>query len=184
MKIYIIEKNKDKFKYLVPYFDDLENVVLVNADFISFMNEYNIECVVSPANSYGIMDGGYDQAIINYFGKELQNKVQKYIIENYYGEQPVGTSFMIDINEHQKLIHTPTMRKPSKIKDKRVIYQCMRTTLITAKQNNIENILIPMFGGLTGGIHPHIIAKMMRYAYDQIEEPPEKITWDYVRKLK
>jgi TctA family transporter len=60
----------------------------------------------------------------------------------------------------------------------------MRTTLITAKQNNIENILIPMFGGLTGGIHPKNISKMMRYAYDQVQEPPEKITWEYIRKLK
>lgn len=184
MKIYIIEQNKDKFKYLVPYFDDLDDVILINTDFISFMKEYDIECIVSPANSYGIMDGGYDQAIINYFGKNLQTKVQNYIIENYYGEQPVGTSFIIDINENQKLIHTPTMRIPSKIKDERVIYQCMRTTLITAKQNNVENIVIPMFGGLTGGIHPNKIGKMMRYAYDQIQEPPEKITWDYIRKLK
>lgn len=184
MKIYIIEKDKDKFKYLVPYFDDLEDVILINTDFNSFMNEYNIECIVSPANSFGIMDGGYDLAITNYFGKELQNKVQNYIIENYYGEQPIGTSFIIDINEKQKLIHTPTMRIPSKIKDERIIYQCMRTTLITAKQNNVENILIPMFGSLTGGIHPRIVAKMMRYAYEQIQEPPEKLTWDYVRKLK
>ena len=76
------------------------------------------------------------------------------------------------------------MRVPSKIKDERVIYQCMRTTLITAKQNNIENILIPMFGGLTGKIHPHTIAKMMKLAYDQIQEPPKELTWDYVRKLK
>ena len=68
MKIYIIEQNKDKFKYLVPYFDDLDDVILINTDFISFMKEYDIVCIESPANSYGIMDGGYDQAIINYFG--------------------------------------------------------------------------------------------------------------------
>ena len=52
MKIYIIEKDKDKFKYLVPYFDDLEDVILINTDFNTFMNEYNIECIVSPANSF------------------------------------------------------------------------------------------------------------------------------------
>lgn len=184
MKIYIIEKDKEKFKYLVPYFDDLQDVVLVNTDFTSFINSHFVECIVSPANSYGIMDGGYDLAITNYFGKDLQQKVQDYIIENYYGEQPVGTSFIIDINDTQKLIHTPTMRIPSKIKDARVIYQCMRMTLITANQNNIKDILIPMFGGSTGGVSPHNIAKMMRYAYDQIEMPPEKLTWEYVKKLK
>lgn len=184
MKIYLIEKNKEKFKYLVPYFDELEDVVLINSDFRTFMNSNEIECIVSPANSYGIMDGGYDLAIINYFGRSVQDKVQEHIIKNYYGEQPVGTSFLININESQKLIHTPTMRTPDRIKDETIIYQCMRTTLLTAKQNNIKSILIPMFGGLTGGIHPNIIARMMRYAYDQVNSPQEEPNWENIRKLK
>ncbi|MBQ7790394.1 MAG: macro domain-containing protein [Bacilli bacterium] len=184
MKIYIIERNKDNFKYLVPYFDDLEDVVLVNTDFKTFMDEYYVECIVSPANSYGLMDGGYDKAIKMYFKEDIQEKVQNYIIKNYYGEQPIYTSFIIDINDKQKLMHTPTMRIPEKIIDERAIYQCMRSVLIEAKQNNIESILIPMFGGLTGGVHPQNISKMMRLAYDQIQNPPEKISWEYVKKLK
>lgn len=184
MKIYIIEKNKEKFSKLVPYFDDLENVILVNTDFETFMKNNDVECVVSPANSFGLMDGGYDMAITKWYGKEIQQKVQNYILEKYYGEQPVGTSFIIDINENEKLIHTTTMRTPEKIKDETIIYQCMRMTLITAIQNNIHSILIPMFGGLTGDVPPQNIAKMMRYAYDQIQKPPEKISWEYVKRLK
>lgn len=42
------------------------------------------------------MDGGVDAAITQFFGKQLQKKVQKYIISNYEGEQPVGTSFIIE----------------------------------------------------------------------------------------
>ena len=171
MKIYIIEKEKEKFKYLVPYFDDLQDVVLVNTDFTSFINSHFVECIVSPANSYGIMDGGYDLAITNYFGKDLQQKVQDYIIENYYGEQPVGTSFIIETNrDNQFLIHTPTMRIPSIVKDDLIIYQCMRTTLMLAKENNIESILIPMFGCLTGGVSPQRVSKLMRLAYDQLQK--------------
>ena len=64
-----------------------------------------MECIVSPANSYGLMDGGYDLAITKYFGKELMKEVQEYIIKHFHGEQPVATSFCIDIpNTKKKLI--------------------------------------------------------------------------------
>ena len=130
------------------------------------------------------MTGGYDLAIIDYFGRTVQDKVQNYIIENYDGEQEVGTSFIIDINEQHKLIHTPTMIKPSKIKDKSVVYHCMRQTLLTAKQNNIESILIPMFGGSTEGLKPETIAKIMRYAYDQINLKEEDIDLEKIKRLR
>lgn len=185
MKIYIIEKDFDKFKYLKVYFGDLENVILVNNDFESFIKENKVQCVVSPANSFGLMDGGYDLALTNWYGNQLQERVQKYIIDNYYGEQPVGSSFIIETNkDNQLLIHTPTMRIPERIKDEKVIYQCMRTTLMLAKENNIESILIPMFGGSAGGVNPQIIAKLMRLAYDQLQDKTNKIDWEYANKIK
>ena len=121
----------------MPIFFDCKDVYLVNESFESFMkkNKGNIECVVSPANSFGLMDGGYDLALTNWYGEQLQEKVQEYIINNYYGEQSVGTSFTIPTNkDNQFLIHTPTMRTPEEIVDPRIIYQCMRSTLIEAKK--------------------------------------------------
>lgn len=173
MKIYLIERNKEKFKYLVPYFDELEDVVLINSDFRTFLQNNHVECIVSPANSSGFMTGGYDLAIVDYFGREVQDKVQDYISQNLNGNQTVGTSFIIDINDNHKLIHTPTMNRPSRIKDESVVYQCMRETLLTAKQNNVQSILIPMFGGSTGGLKPQVIARMMKYAYDEFKMEEE-----------
>ena len=120
MKIYIIEQNKRYFKYLYPYFHDFEDVVLINDAFESFMkkNKKKIECVVSPANSFGLMDGGYDLALTEYYGIQLQQRVQDYIIQHYLGEQPVGTSFIIETKkDNQYLIHTPTMRTPESVTD-------------------------------------------------------------------
>ena len=50
------------------------------------MDTTEVECVVSPANSYGLMDGGYDLAISDWFGWEIAEKVQAYILEHYKGE--------------------------------------------------------------------------------------------------
>ena len=183
MKIYILDRNSDNCQYVQQYFGGQADVEVVTAEFEDFMNDYPVECVVSPANAYGLMDGGYDLAITHYFGDQLQKRVQQHIIEHYYGEQPVGSSFMIDAGkEGRKLIHTPTMRTPQPIKDPLVIYQCMRTTLMCAYENNVDSILIPLFGGGCGEVHPKLIAEMMWKAYDQIHNPPKKLDWDYVEE--
>ena len=96
MKVYLLDRNKRISDIWKIYFRDEQDVEVVCCGFKKFMENYNVECIVSPANSYGIMDGGYDLAITEYFGEELMKKVQKYIIRNYYGEQPVGTSFIIE----------------------------------------------------------------------------------------
>lgn len=184
MEIYLIERDFNKFKYLQLYFKD-ENVILVNESFEKFIKNTRVQCVVSPANSFGLMDGGYDLALTKWYGKELQERVQKYIIENYYGEQPVGSSFIIETRkDNQYLIHTPTMRTPEKIVDTRVIYQCMRTTLMVAKENDIKSVLIPMFGGLTGCVRPQVVAEMMYLGYRQIMGNHKEISWDIIEELK
>ena len=184
MKIYLIERDYHKFVFLKAYFNQ-EDIELVNDSFENFMEQNKVQCIVSPANAFGLMDGGYDLAITEWYGNQLQERVQQYIIEHFYGEQPVGTSFIIKTNkDDQYLIHTPTMQTPQLIEDPRVIYQCMRTTLIEARKNNIESILIPMFGGSCGGVKPQIVAKMMWAAYTQLKNPPSKIDWDYAAEIE
>ena len=183
MRIYIVECDEEKHKYLKLCFGDLENVTLICDDICNFLKNEKVECVVSPANAFGLMDGGYDLALTKWYGEQLQERVQKYILEHYYGEQPVGTSFIIDAGkDEQKFIHTPTMRLPQVIKEEKIIYQCMRTTLMLAIENNIESIAIPMFGGTAGAVSPLKIARMMREAYDQINDIPSEINWDYATK--
>ena len=190
MKIYLLDINKDMVGAWHKYFKDIEDVKIVHDYFDNFMdNHLDIEAVVSPANSFGLMDGGYDKAITNYFGEELMKRVKLSILLNWYGEQPVGTSITVPIFERPfstvlgrkiaVLIHTPTMRTPEQIIDPRIIYQCMRTTLIEAKRQEIESIVIPAFGGCTGGVPYDTIAKMMFLAYKQINNRPEELNWGY-----
>ncbi len=184
-KICLLERDLRKCKFLELYFDSAPEVEIICDDFRHFMETHQVQCVVSPANAFGLMDGGYDLAITEWFGDQLQKRVQQYIIHHFYGEQPVGTSFLIDAGKDgQSLIHTPSMRTPQRILDPQVIYQCMRTTLMCAAEYSIESIVIPMFGGLTGGVRPQLVADMMWRAYRQLKNPPERIDWNDVEEIK
>lgn len=183
MKIYLLDRNPKTVAIWKLYFRDHPEVSIVCDDFLHFMDTTKVECVVSPANSYGLMDGGFDLAISEWFGWSLQEKVQKYIMEHYRGEQPVGTSFVLDTGvDSIKLIHTPSMRIPSVIKEPLVVYQCMRTCLMTALDNGIESIVIPAFGGGCGWLREQTICSMMYEAYIQVMNPPEKISWEYAMR--
>lgn len=169
MKIYLLDNNFNMIREWKRYFADVSCVEIVHDDFENFMKIHKVDCVVSPANSFGLMDGGYDLAISKWFSWGLMESVQSYIINNYYGEQPVATSFTLDTTvEGVKLIHTPTMREPDEIREPLVVYQCMRTTLIEAIKNNIQEIVIPSFGGGTGCLKHETIAKMMYQGYMQV----------------
>lgn len=169
MKIYIIAINLEDYIIFKNAFILHKNVKVVNLDLISFMNEYpHVECIVSPANSYGKLTGGYDGAISDYFGWDYQLNVQEYIKKHFYGEQVVGTSFILDAPMGKKLIHTPTMIEPEIIIDDRIIYHCMRSTLICALENNVKSIVIPPFGAGTGMVPIIRVVNLMHKAYKQI----------------
>lgn len=48
------------------------------------------DAILSPANSFGFMDGGIDLLYSNFFGWELQDRLQKSIREEHAGEVPIG----------------------------------------------------------------------------------------------
>ncbi len=168
MKIILLDRKRQMCEAWNKYFKGFKDVEVVY-DNIEYYDLTNVDCLVSPANSYGLMDGGYDLALTRLFGDELQTAVQNYIIDNLYGEQQVSSSIIVDIpNTNKKLIHTPTMRIPSPIVDSEVAYTSMRSTLICALKNNIQTIIIPAFGGDTGMLDMHTIARKMFKAYIQI----------------
>ncbi|MDY2625478.1 MAG: hypothetical protein SOV74_04055, partial [Coriobacteriales bacterium] len=47
-------------------------------------------------------------------------------------------------------------------------YQCMRATLMCAFDNRIQSIVIPVFGGGTGGVPIEVSSEMMWRGYRQI----------------
>ena len=172
LKIYIVSVDMDVTEALNESFSDIKNVFIYNEDIRDFYDKKSdeIDCLVSPANSYGYMTGGYDAALSDILGWEFQYKVQGYIKRHYFGEQPVASSFIIDTDiPGLRLIHTPTMRYPDTIEDDMIIYQCMRTTLMCALRHDVTCIVIPAFGASIGGVDPYVVADRMLDGYLQIK---------------
>ena len=67
MKIYIINRGEVQLRYVKLYFHGESNVECVAAEFDEFLRSNPVQCIVSPANTFGLMNGGYDLAITHYF---------------------------------------------------------------------------------------------------------------------
>ena len=144
--------------------------------------------MVSAANSFGLMDGGVDLAIIRYFGLELMDAVQDRILKDFRGEQPVGTSFVIETghDRHPYLAHTPTMRVPMAITRTDNVYLAMWAMMLAVERHNasgegrrIETVACPGLGTATGRMPFDEAARQMSCAYRHFLSPPKAISWPY-----
>ncbi|EIO3442315.1 macro domain-containing protein [Salmonella enterica] len=168
------------------YFQNTDNVEIIPGPFETIPE---FDCMVSAANSFGLMDGGVDAAITTYFGTQLQRRVQKYIIQEYLGEQPVGTAFITETGdgEHPWLVHAPTMRVPLIIDGTDAVYNATRAALLAIFQHNksaaeykkIKSVVFPAMGAGCGQVPPESVARQMKLAWDSFSNPPKAINWQY-----
>src|SRR5207249_1760867 len=87
-------------------------------------------CLVSPANSYGFMDGGIDAAYRVFFGGQIERTVQDAIKQRPEGHLPVGSSLVVRTGHARVpfLIVAPTMVMPEAV-ESRNCYRAMRAVL-------------------------------------------------------
>jgi len=167
-------------------FEGMENVEVVEAPFET-ISEF--DCMVSAANSFGLMDGGVDAAITAFFGTQLQSRVQKHIIDYWCGEQPVGTAFVIGSGKasYPWLVHAPTMRTPSIIAGTDSVYAATWAALMAIEKHNsehyghsrIHSVVFPAMGAGCGEVPFESVAAQMKLAWHNANNPPAAITWDY-----
>lgn len=146
------------------------------------------DAVVSPANSYGVMDGGIDLAYRKRYGLQLQRRVQATLrSEGHRGEQPVGTAIVVPLSgyvEAPYLIHAPTMRVPQDVSRTSNVYNATRAILRAADAvTGIETVYCPGLGTGTGKVSPRSCALQMALAVEQYLRPDYPIpTWvDHIR---
>lgn len=134
------------------------------------------DAILSPANSFGFMDGGIDLLYSRYFGWELQDAVQARIRAEHGGELPVGQAIVVATG-HPKfplLVSAPTMRVPMPVDRTVHVYLAFRAALIAIDAHNrgrtdtIASLTSPALGAGIGAMPFDRVARQMRAAYADV----------------
>lgn len=168
-------------------------------DFVSveYGSILDVECdaVVSPANSFGFMDGGIDAVYMEHFGKDIQLAVRRQIYDFHAGELVVGTADIVETGNQNIpfLIAAPTMRVPMVVEKSPNAYLAARAIFLLLKNgrfssgelrgeaisHHVQTIAIPGLGTGVGRIGFETCARQVREAINHVilEEYQMPKTW-------
>ena len=175
-KLYLIDSKPELCEKWRQVFSRYPEVEVLTGDYF----QQSADAIVSPANSFGIMDGGLDLAIRNELGFQVETDTQEVIVNKYHGEMPIGSAEIINTN-HDKwsyMIAAPTMRIPENIAFTLNAYIAFRAVLIAINSFNesqpnkaIKSLVCAGLGTGIGSMEPVKCAAQMRAAYKLIKEP-------------
>jgi O-acetyl-ADP-ribose deacetylase (regulator of RNase III) len=146
------------------------------------------DCFVTAGNAFGLMTAGIDAAVVHRFGDDLMRRVQHRIMDEFFGEQPVGTAFVLPTNDPSLpfICHTPTMRVPGGIDGTDKVYTATWAALLAVQAHNrasgerIGVVALPAMGTGFGGVPFGEAARQMAVAYRHLLQPPHRLDWDFV----
>lgn len=185
MKIYLRDRNKNLVDAWTEVFGDNPDFHISQGDIFAEGEWLDVDAIVSPANSYGYMDGGIDFVYSDYFGWGIGDMLREKIWTEFDGELLVGQATIIDMREtnpknpqHAQrvqrlpyLISAPTMRVPMVVDDTVNAYLAFVASLRAAKAFGIKSILCPGLGTAIGKLPPRVCAVQMLEAWKRFNEP-------------
>lgn len=146
--------------------------------------ELDVDAIVSPANSFGFMEGGIDAIYRRSFGDHVQERLQALLRAQHDGELPVGRAEIIAVHHARirYLISAPTMRVPMRIEGTVYPYLAARAALRLVKQGHfapgsggeghvshaVVSLAMPGLGTGTGGVAPEACAAQVRAAIEEV----------------
>jgi O-acetyl-ADP-ribose deacetylase (regulator of RNase III) len=186
-KLYLIDSKPELCDKWRQVFTGYPEVEVLSGDYF----QQNADAIVSPANSFGIMDGGLDLAIRNELGFQVETDIQEVILYKYHGEMPIGSAEIIQTN-HGKwsyMISAPTMRIPENIAFTLNAYIAFRAILIAINNFNesnpnrsIKSLVCSGLGTGIGSMNPTKCAAQMRAAFKLMKEPARISSYDVIHK--
>lgn len=158
---------------------------------------FDVQCdaVVSPANSFGFMDGGIDLLYSRFFGWEIETRVQTAVKNRHHGELLVGAADIVETGHKAIpfLIAAPTMRVPMILRDTVNPFLAARAVLLLIKHgvfpdgvnagtsiaDVVKTVAFPGLGTGVGQVGPNTCAYQMREAIRAVleESVPFPATW-------
>lgn len=150
------------------------------------------DCFVTAGNGFGLMTAGIDAAVAAFHGEGLMERVQRRIIDEYLGEQPVGTCFIEATGTpgYPFVGHAPTMRMPGPITGTDAVYRAAWAALLAVYRHNarvrlggldapeIVTVAMPALGTGFGAVELGEAARQMAAAYRFYLDPPHRLDWD------
>ncbi len=157
--------------------------------------DLSCDAVISPANSFGFMDGGIDMLYTQYFGWQVQERLQDAIRTRHHGELLVGQAEIVETDNPDLpfLIAAPTMRVPMILRDSVNSYLAARAALLLVKHGRfgggiyagekiddyVGSIAFPGLGTGVGRVGPNTCAHQVRAAIQDVLLVPNNfpVTW-------
>ena len=168
MRFQLVDKSEEMCAEWIKNFHECEDVIIHHGDFFSLKTD----CVVSPANSFGFMDGSLDLVISETLGWQVQTKLQILLNEKYNGELLVGQAVLVetDNKEIPYCISAPTMRIPMLLTGTVNVYLAAKAIFRVLKENKdkINIVTISGLGTGVGRVPFSVCANQMKQAYDDI----------------
>ena len=186
-KLYLIDSKPELCEKWEQVFSSYPEVKILKGDYF----QQSADAIVSPANSFGIMDGGLDLAIRNELGFQVESDIQEVILSKYHGEIPIGNAEIINTNHDgwSYMVAAPTMRIPENVAYTLNAYIAFRAILIAINSFNEHNLSKPIkslvcsgLGTGIGSMEPTKCAAQMRAAYKLIKEPARIFSFSDMHK--
>ncbi len=186
-KLYLIDSKPELCEKWKQVFSSYPEVEVLTGDYF----QQSADAIVSPANSFGIIDGGLDLAIRNELGFQIEIDIQEVILNKYHGEMPIGSAEIINTshNKWSYLIAAPTMRIPENVAFTLNAYNAFRAILIAINNFNeskpnrpIKSLVCSGLGTGIGSMEPVKCAAQMRAAYKLIKEPARISSFEEIHK--
>lgn len=146
--------------------------------------EVDADALVSPANSFGFMDGGIDRVYSDFFGWSLQQRVQERIRREHQGELPVGLAEIVETGgaRFPYLVVAPTMRVPQPLVNSPNPYLAARAVFLLLRHgtfrdgpsagrpvaSTVRRIALPGLGTGVGGLPPDVCARQVAAAIESV----------------
>lgn len=151
LKIILVTQSEEMYQAWVEEFSNniknYANLAIIGSTSILEI-PYPVDALVSPANSFGFMDGGLDAQYTRHFGKHLQENLQTVIKEQYDGQLLVGQAITIPTSEEKysffRFAHEKIRRgaRYSKKSDAALFMICAPTMIIPQDIANTINVYL------------------------------------------
>ncbi len=169
LAVQLYTQNKEMLDAWAEFFAQESSVDLIHNDIL----ETDADAIVSPANSFGFMDGGLDYQLSEKFGWDIQDVLQQEIQNSTLGELLIGSTLTLETKHPiiKYIISAPTMRVPMNYHISTSInaYLAMKAILIEAINHpKINKVAIPGLCTGVGRMPFDIASGQMFYAFEEV----------------